>query len=477
MAMIKDDTVYRNIQEQVLKNKTDIENILMSQQVLGKFGIKIVGYVETVGQLPEAESYAGEYGDAYAVGTATPYQYYVWTRPTSAITIAHWFYIGVFPQPGPTGETGAIGATGPQGPAGAGMITQPVNPTGITGYQVGQAWLNNETGDLFVLISGNPNYWKRTGSLIGPQGPQGPQGLRGIQGPLGPQGPVGPQGPAGPGIVILGQVESISALPDPTLIAAGRAYLVGTDAPYELYVIVGEEQSQHQWLNAGLYNDFTYIELTIPETSTEGTLTASQLAELQSSPYNTILVNGEYYRLNDDQTDEGYLVYSHTGAVNGEAFIKTLTITISTLGFVIVTTPVVSGSGGQKKYLHLLEFKYDGFYSSYYFGYYGMLRILVALEREERILVTEWNDALFQSIKSQNPNLRAIAPIINPRSSGDSNLSRIYFVEGAYMVSYSQVYASYIYFDRNTETNVMQYGGKQSNIRVDVQFYNDTVIG
>lgn len=354
MAMIKDDTVYRNIQEQVLKNKIDIENILMSQKVLGEFGIKIVGYVETVGQLPEAEEYAGEYGDAYAVGTATPYQYYVWTRPTSAITTAHWFYIGVFPQPGPTGATGATGSTGPQGPAGAGMITQPINPTGITGYQPGQAWLNNQTGDLFVLISGNPNYWERTGNLIGPQGPQGPQGLRGVQGPLGPQGPVGPQGPAGPGIVIIGQVESISALPDPTLIAAGRAYLVGTDAPYELYVIVGEEQSQHQWLNAGLYNDFTYVELTIPETSTEGTLTSSQLAELQSSPYNTILVNGEYYRLNDDQTDEGYLVYSHTGAVNGEAFIKTLTITISTLGFVIVTTPVASG--GVKKYLHKISY-------------------------------------------------------------------------------------------------------------------------
>ena len=111
MAMIKDDKVYRNLQEQVLKNKIDIENILNSQQVLGEFGIKIVGYVETVGQLPEAESYAGKYGDAYAVGTATPYQYYVWTRPTSAITQAHWFYIGVFPQPGPTGATGATGET------------------------------------------------------------------------------------------------------------------------------------------------------------------------------------------------------------------------------------------------------------------------------------------------------------------------------------------------------------------------------
>lgn len=348
MAMIKDDTVYRNLPEQVLKNKEDIENILMSQKVLGEFGIKIVGYVETVGQLPEAESYEGEYGDAYAVGTATPYQYYVWTRPTSAITIAHWFYIGVFPQPGPTGATGATGATGPQGPAGAGMITQPINPTGITGYQVGQAWLNNETGDLFVLISGNPNYWERTGNLIGPQGPQGPQGLRGATGATGPQGPVGQQGPAGPGIVIIGQVESTSALPDPSLIAAGRAYLVGTDAPYELYVIVGATQSQHQWLNAGLYNAFTYVELTIPESATEGTLTSGQLAELQSSPYNTILVNGEYYRLNDDQTDEGYLVYSHTGAVNGSAFIKTLTITISTLGFVIVTTPVASGGSGGK---------------------------------------------------------------------------------------------------------------------------------
>jgi hypothetical protein len=335
MAMIKDDKVFRNIQEQVLKNKIDIENILMSQQVLGEFGIKIVGYVEDVSQLPEAEEYSGEYGDAYAVGTDTPYQYYVWTRPTTEITTAHWFYIGVFPQPGPEGATGATGATGPQGPAGAGMITQPINPTGITGYQVGQVWLNSTNGDLFVLISGNPNYWARTGNLIGPQGPQGPQGLRGATGPQGPQGPVGQQGPTGQSITIYGQVSDENNLPDPTLVRPGSAYLVGTDAPYELYAVVGPSQNTQQWFNVGLYNDFTYVEINLPVNADQGTLSTEQLEELLSSPYNTIKCNNEYYRLNDDMTELGYLVYSHTGRHTEKVYVKTFTITISTRGFVI----------------------------------------------------------------------------------------------------------------------------------------------
>ena len=38
-----DGVQYRNLQEQVLKNKDDIENIITSGRVLDEFGIKVVG--------------------------------------------------------------------------------------------------------------------------------------------------------------------------------------------------------------------------------------------------------------------------------------------------------------------------------------------------------------------------------------------------------------------------------------------------
>ena len=335
MAMIKDDIVYRNLPEQVLKNKIDIENILTSQKVLGEFGIKIVGYVETVEELPSASSYTGEYGDAYAVGTETPYDYYIFTRPTNDIPEAHWFDIGKFPLEGPLGPQGPAGPQGPKGDNGLGIITVPYNPTSVLGYNLGQTWINTITADVYQLYGGNPNYWTRVANWKGPQGLQGERGLTGPQGPVGPQGPTGSQGPAGQSITIFGQVPNESSLPDPTLVRPGSAYLVGTDAPYELYAVVGASQNTQQWLNVGLYNDFTYIEITLPVNADQGTLSVEQLEELQSSPYNTIKCNNEYYRLNDDMTSNGYLVYSHTGRHTDKVYVKTFTITISTRGFII----------------------------------------------------------------------------------------------------------------------------------------------
>ena len=335
MAMIRDDKVYRNLQEQVLKNKNDIENILTSQKVLAEFGIKVVGYVETAEELPSASEYTGNYGDAYAVGSTTPYDYYVFTRPTNDIPEAHWFDIGQFPLEGPQGPRGLTGPQGQQGPQGLGLISSLVNPTVITDYTVGQIWINTSIGDVFKLYAGSPNYWIREGNWKGPQGPQGPQGPVGAIGPEGPQGPQGPQGPVGQSITINGQVANENSLPDPTLVRPGTAYLVGSQAPYELYAVVGVSQNTQQWLNVGLYNDFTYVEIELPVNADQGTLTVEQLEELQSSPYNTIKCNNEYYRLNDDMTSSGYLVYSHTGRHTDKVYVKTFTITISTRGFVI----------------------------------------------------------------------------------------------------------------------------------------------
>lgn len=71
---------FRNLQEQVLKNAQDISAIEGGSMVIGEFGIKVIGQVADPDDLPDPEYYGGEYGDAYLVGTQTPYDYYIYTR-------------------------------------------------------------------------------------------------------------------------------------------------------------------------------------------------------------------------------------------------------------------------------------------------------------------------------------------------------------------------------------------------------------
>lgn len=71
---------FRNLQEQVLKNMDDIESIAQGSLVIGEFGIKVVGQVESPDDLPDPAEFEGEYGDAYLVGEETPYDYYIFTR-------------------------------------------------------------------------------------------------------------------------------------------------------------------------------------------------------------------------------------------------------------------------------------------------------------------------------------------------------------------------------------------------------------
>ena len=199
----------RNLEEQVEKNKDDILFILEQEGVLNQFGIKVVGQIDTAASLPAPAIYAGDYGDAYAVGTQTPYDLYIWTRANGTHPNDYWFNIGKFPVPGPAGKDGATGAPGPRG------LTGPQGIQGIPGKNGAQ---------------GNP-------------GPQGPQGIQGIQGPM------GPQGPAGQSFQIAGIIANTSLLPTPTESIRNQAYLVGAAAPYELYVITGN--GDLYWSNAG----------------------------------------------------------------------------------------------------------------------------------------------------------------------------------------------------------------------------------
>lgn len=114
---------FRNLQEQVFKNMRDIENLNQGAVVLDEFGIKVIGQVDTVMEMPTVADYKEnnpdwEYGDAYAVGTEAPYTLYILTRENETHAEDFWFDIGDFPAPGPQGPQGPQGETGPQGQTG-----------------------------------------------------------------------------------------------------------------------------------------------------------------------------------------------------------------------------------------------------------------------------------------------------------------------------------------------------------------------
>ena len=259
-----DGVQYRNLEEQVRKNQEDIKYILEEEGVLNQFGIKVVGQVSTAAELPDAITYEGEYGDAFAVGTTTPYTLYIYTRAFSGEASPFWFNIGQFPAPSTVpGPAGPIGESGSD----ALVIDRIINSATIPNVGVTlTANIENfsrtpKIGDLFtpviVDLSTNISYMcvckvtqisgqnvtymiiSRSYQITGPQGAQGQAGTQGPQGTTGAQGPQGPQGPkgdAGPGFEILGIVAAENQLPDPATVPDNQAYLVGTAAPYDLYV-------------------------------------------------------------------------------------------------------------------------------------------------------------------------------------------------------------------------------------------------
>ena len=203
---------FRNLEEQVEKNKSDILYMLEEEGTLNQFGIRVVGQEQTADALPAPTEYTGDFGDAYAIGATSPYTLYIYTRANGTHPTNYWFNIGQFPMPGPAGSDGATGPRGPQGPKGDQGIQGPQGKQGPQGIQ-------------------------------GPTGPQGPQGLQGVP---------GPKGDPGQSFQIVGILDSASALPTPTEETRNQAYLV-PDATepgtYDLYVITGT--TSLVWENAG----------------------------------------------------------------------------------------------------------------------------------------------------------------------------------------------------------------------------------
>ena len=259
-AFIYEGNEYRNLEAQVQKNKEDIAKHYAIDRVLADFGIRVIGQVDTAEELPDPETYEGEYGDAFAVGSSEPYDFYIWTRPSidGGNPNPYWFNIGELAIVGPQGPQGE---PGPQGPTGTG--TQILTGTAVPGRgtdtknaAVGSLYIRTGTGDIYRKES--TGSWSVVGSIKGAQGETGPQGATGPQGPRGEQGPQGPQGTPGQSVEIVGIVSTNMQLPLPTTVSRTAAYLVGSTGNYSLYVITGTD-SNLAWDNLGPFNTGTQV--------------------------------------------------------------------------------------------------------------------------------------------------------------------------------------------------------------------------
>ena len=104
---------FRNLQEQVYANMKNIQDIIDGSSIIADLNVlHIVGTADTAEELPDPDTYAGKYGDAIAVGTAEPYDLYIFSKAYSEENAPQWFNIGEFPQPGPQGPKGDKGDTG-----------------------------------------------------------------------------------------------------------------------------------------------------------------------------------------------------------------------------------------------------------------------------------------------------------------------------------------------------------------------------
>ena len=289
-----DGKQYRNLEEQVRKNKEDIQSIIDASAILNAFGIKVVGQVDTSDKLPNPADYPGEYGDAYLVGTATPYDYYIFTRPNDTHPTAYWLNIGEFPLAGPQGDTGPQGPVGPKGD-GSKWYASTQNPTIVA--EVNDQYLNTTDGSVFSYSNVG---WTRIGTI---RGPQGVQGNIGPVGPIGPQGPQGPQGQKGdPGNIykIIAVLDNIGQLPTPSEYIRNNAYIING----HLYAIVGEEFLE--WVDFGV---FASVQGPTGPQGPQGI----QGPTVGSNP--NLLINGDF-RVNQ----RGKTSYTHTGEQYGYTY-------------------------------------------------------------------------------------------------------------------------------------------------------------
>ena len=240
----------RNLEDQVEKNAQDIEDFKNGNQTIAEFGITVVGTLATAAELP---AQGENYGDAYLIGTSTPYDMRVWTRDVANNT-AKWVDLGAFPLQGPKGDKGDIGSVITVGSG------EPLNnPTSLYDF-----YIDGITGYWYTPYLNETGYgWLKSFTLKGEKGDRGEQGKQGVQGipgpqgktgPIGPTGLPGPKGDVGPAFNVQGTLASSSNLPTPTAAMQdkGYAYIIpDAEGTKHIWVIQGPEGGPFQWVDVG----------------------------------------------------------------------------------------------------------------------------------------------------------------------------------------------------------------------------------
>lgn len=165
-------------------------------------GFKVLGYYGTKAALDAAQKATAEAGDAYGVGTAEPYDIYIFDGITGE-------FINNGPLQGAKGDTGPEGPQGIQGPKGDPGKDGAKGADGLPGKDgadgaPGKDGTNGRDGVTFTpsMSDDGDLSWTNDGGKANPQtvnlkGPKGDTGARGPAGADGAKGDTGPQGPRG----------------------------------------------------------------------------------------------------------------------------------------------------------------------------------------------------------------------------------------------------------------------------------------
>ena len=158
--------------------------------------------------------------------------------------VISWTNDGGRPNPDPVNIKGPIGNTGPQGPKGE---TGEQGPQGLKGNPGADG--RDGADGITPHIGDNGNWFIGDNDTGKPsRGEKGETGATGPKGPEGPQGLQGPAGKDGQSFKIVGSVNAVGDLPEPSTVEAGTAYFVGTTTPRDVYVVNVKTSS---WVNQG----------------------------------------------------------------------------------------------------------------------------------------------------------------------------------------------------------------------------------
>lgn len=256
------DKEYLNLQQQVQKNKEDIARHYEIDRTLADYGIKIIGFYDTIDDAKDdlGDPYDGPFGNAVGIGISAPYSFYIWTRANNINDTDYWQDVGQLAVVGPQGIQGEQGEQGiPGQPA---RILTGANQPAVAGttadIYITTKGQNNLIGDVYKIVDGS---WQLQGNIRGPQGLQGEKGWTGMRGEKGEKGDKGDTGDPGGFIKISGFKVSDSELPDPEEIQDLEvAYLVGpgSSSPYHLWIQVGTNYENAVWHDLGVLNLATY---------------------------------------------------------------------------------------------------------------------------------------------------------------------------------------------------------------------------